>query len=40
MKTKALLVKSVNGSEDILGEMEYNFALIDENNPGTYKISI
>lgn len=35
-----MLVKSVNGSEDILNEMEYNFALIDENNPGTYKISI
>jgi len=34
MKTKAVLAKVVNGSEDSLGETEYNFGLIDKNNPG------
>jgi len=34
MKTKAVLAKVVNGSEDQIGEAEYNFGLIDKNNPG------
>jgi len=35
MKNAATLVKVVNTSQDPLGTMEYNFALIDENNTGS-----
>lgn len=34
MKNKAVFAKVVNGSEDIIDEFEYNFGLIDKNNPG------
>lgn len=40
MKTKAVLSKVVNGSEDQIGEMEYNFGLIDKNNPGLYRFKV
>lgn len=33
-KTKGILAKVVNGSEDVLSEVEYNFGLIDPKNPG------
>lgn len=40
MKTKAVLEKVVNGSEENMGDYEYNFGLIDKNNPGLYRFSI
>jgi len=40
MKSKSQLCKVYNHSEDIIGEYEYNFGLIDKNNPGLYNFSI
>lgn len=40
-KTKAILVKSINGVEtDLAAPIDYNFNLVDTNNPGFYKFSI
>jgi hypothetical protein len=33
-KSSCELIKYVNNGEDVLGEYEYNFNLIDEKNPG------
>jgi len=40
MKSKCLLQKVVNGSSELLKEYEYNFGLIDKNNPGLYNFNI
>jgi len=40
MKSKSQLCKVYNHSEDVIGEYEYNFGLIDKNNPGLYNFSI
>jgi len=40
-KSKAMLVKVINGVEtDLDKPIEYNFALLDKNNPGFYKFTI